>query len=442
MAEVSFINPLSNEGRSILRSYSDLNQIFEEDESLIEICTRTTNQKLSNDYIPKSYHELALKRMQWAIEKNNNKNFTQAEFEFLTNEELFQQDVVTFHILCQAIAIQFNIGSRETRLFIQSQGTLILERLSKIPPMSRAEIIDEVLDEVKIDGSIKWKSLKDIVATKKLKLTDLLIDNGDIVLQQDDFLNRFADRFHDRSPDRMYGILIGDSVKEQILSRLIMQKTEEYIKRIKEMSARVEIHPAIIKIGEELKEFIPDEIGKYNQYYAGSGGIYGTVQAGKLNPDAFPPCIQETVNGVSSGGRNDAIVLLLTSFASYARLYPKIFASDESVKVSDMDPDLTITENEILPLIFDAADNCTPPLFEDQPQEKINIISKLGFGMHDRVDINHEGETKWYTPMSCEKIKIHLPSLCHPDKSCKGINNPLSCYGRKKFQLDRAPKEE
>ena len=442
MAEVSFINPLSNEGRSILRSYSDLNQIFEEDESLIEICTRTTNQKLSDDYIPKSYHELALKRMQWAIEKKNNKNFTQAEFEFLTNEELFQQDVVTFHILCQAIAIQFNIGSRETRLFIQSQGTLILERLSKIPPMSRAEIIDEVLDEVKIDGSIKWKSLKDIVATKKLKLTDLLIDNGDIVLQQDDFLNRFADRFHDRSPDRMYGILIGDSVKEQILSRLIMQKTEEYIKRIKEMSARVEIHPAIIKIGEELKEFIPTEISKYNQYYAGSGGIYGTVQAGKLNPDAFPPCIKATVEGVSSGGRNDAIVLLLTSFASYARLYPRIFASEETVKVSDMDPDLTITENEILPLIFDAADNCTPPLFEDQPQEKINIISKLGFGMHDRVDINHEGETKWYTPMSCEKIKIHLPSLCHPDKSCKGINNPLSCYGRKKFQLDRAPKEE
>lgn len=441
MAEVSYINPLSNEGREIIRNYGDLNQIFDEDELLIEICTRTLNQKLSDDYIPKSYHELALKRVQWAIEKKNNKNFTQSEFEFLTNEELFTQDVVTFHILCQAIAIQFNTGSRETRLFIESQGLLILERLSKIPPMSRAELIDEILDEVKIDDSIKWKSLKDIISTKKLKLTDLLIDNGDIILQQDDFLNRFADRFHDRSPDRMYGILIGDSTKEQILSRLIMQKTDEYIKRIKEMSARIEIHPAIIKIGEELKEFIPDEISKYNQYYAGSGGIYGSAKAGKLNPDAFPPCIQETVNGVSSGGRNDAIVLLLTSFASYARLYPRIFASDEIIKVSDMDPDLTITENEILPLIFDAADNCTPPLFEDQPQEKINIISKLGFGMHDKVDINHEGETKWYTPMSCEKIKIHLPNLCHPDKSCKGINNPLSCYGRKKFQLDKQQKE-
>ena len=443
MAEISYINPLSNEGREIIRQYGDLNQIFEEDESLIDIIIHTTNQRISDDnLIPKSYHDLAMKRMQWAIEKKNNKNYTQAEFEYLTNDNLFMQDVVTFHILCQAIAIQFNTGSRETRLFVESQGTLILERLAKIPPMSRAEIIDEVLDEVKTDGAINWKSLRDVVATKKLKLTDLLIDNGEIVLQQDDFLERFADKFHDRSPDRMYGILIGDSVKEQILSRLIMQKTEEYIKRIKEMSARIEIHPAIIKIGEELKDFIPEEISKYNQYYAGSGGIYGTVQAGKLNPDAFPPCIKTTVEGVSSGGRNDAIVLLLTSFASYARLYPRIFASEESVKVSDMDPDLSITENEILPLIFDAADNCTPPLFEDQPQEKINIISKLGFGMHDRVDINHEGETKWYTPMSCEKIKIHLPHLCHPDKSCKGINNPLSCYGRKKLQLDKeAPKD-
>lgn len=442
MAEVSYINPLSNEGKGIIHNYGDLNQIFDEDESLIEICTRTTNQRLSDyNIIPKSFHDLALKRIQWAIEKKNNKNFTQAEFEYLTNEELFKQDVVTFHILCQAIAIQFNLGSRETRLFVESQGSLILERLAKIPPMSRAEIIDEVLDDVKVDNSIHWKSLKEIVATKKLKLTDLLIDNGEIILQEDDFLNRFSDKFTDRNPERMYNILIGDSVKEQILSRLIMQKTEEYIKRIKEMSKRVEIHPAIIKIGEELKEFIPTEISKYNQYYAGSGGIYGTVQAGKLNPDAFPPCIKATVEGVSSGGRNDAIVLLLTSFASYARLYPRIFASEETVKVSDMDPDLTITENEILPLIFDAADNCTPPLFEDQPQEKINIISKLGFGMHDRVDINHEGETKWYTPMSCEKIKIHLPSLCHPDKSCKGINNPLSCYGRKKFQLDKQQKE-
>ena len=214
MAEVSYINPLSNEGRQIVRQYGDLNQIFEEDESLIDTIIHTTNQRISDDsLIPKSYADYAIKRMQWAIEKKNNKNYTQAEFEFLTNSDLFMQDVVIFHILCQAIAIQFNTGSRETRLFIESQGILIQERLSKIPPMSRAEIIDEVLDEVKTDGAIRWSSLKEVIASKKLKLTDLLIDDGEIVLQSDDFLNRFSDKFHDRSPDRMYNILIGDSVK-------------------------------------------------------------------------------------------------------------------------------------------------------------------------------------------------------------------------------------
>ena len=248
------------------------------------------------------------------------------------------------------------------------------------------------------------------------------------------------------------GIEVSATCSNGIESFRIPKDLKRYRKyargRIGYLSHRLFEESFAVKFGEEISFItqkyttIPDEISKYNQYYAGSGGIYGSVQAGKLNPEAFPPCIKTTVEGVSSGGRNDAIVLLLTSFASYARLYPRIFASDETVKVSDMDPDLSITENEILPLIFDAADNCTPPLFDDQPQEKINIISKLGFGMHETVDINHEGETKWYTPMSCEKIKIHLPNLCHPDKSCKGINNPLSCYGRKKFQLDKQQKEE
>ena len=287
MAEISYINPLSNEGREIIKDYGDLNQLEREDEYLIEEVIHTTNQKISDDsLIPKSYKDLAFKRMQWAIEKKNNKNYNQNEFEFLLNDAIFKQDVVIFHVLCQAIAIQFNTGSREARLFIESQGVLIQERLAKLTPATREEIIDEILDEIKTDGSIKWSSLKDVIATKKLKLSELLIQDGDIILQQDEFLNNYADEFTDRSPDRMYNILVGDSVKELILSRLIMQKTEEYIARIKEMSKRVEMHPEIVKLSEELKEFIPEEISKYNQYYAGSGGIYGTVQAGKLIPEA------------------------------------------------------------------------------------------------------------------------------------------------------------
>ncbi len=437
MVEISFINPLSNEGRQIVKDYGDLNKLFDEDETLVNEVIHTTNQKISDDsLIPKSYKDLAMKRIQWAIEKKHNKDYTPSEFEYLFNSNLYKQDVVTFHILCQAIAMQFNVTSRETRLFVEYQGKIIEDRLAKIPPSSRNEIINEILKDIKTDGVISWKNLKEMIASKKLSLNDLLINHGNIILEEDEFLEEYSNDFNDRNPDRMYNILVGNNIKELILSRFIMQKTEEYIGRIKEMSSRIELHPAISEIGEELKEFIPEEISKYNTFYAGSGGIYGTTKAGKLVREAFPPCIRNTIESVSSGGRNDAIVLLLTSFASYARLYPRIFASDESVKVSDMDPDLSITENEILPLIYEAADNASPPLFDDQPQEKINIISKLGFGMHSEIDINNEGETKWYTPMSCEKIKIHLPQLCRPDGSCKGINNPLFCYGRKKYQID------
>ena len=441
MVAISYINPLSDEGRNILRDYGDLNQLNEENDDLINIIMHIPNQIISNDdIIPKSIKELAINRIKWAIEKKYNKNFNQREYEYFLNDEIGEEDVIAFHILCQALAIQFNPLSREVKIFIESIGKIIEEKLSKITPTTRYQMIDEILRDISVDGSIKWTSLKDVIGTKKLSLIQLLLDNGEIILEKEEFLEKYGNKFDGRPADKIYDIIVGQKIKEWILSRLIMQNTEKYIKRIKEMSKRIEIHPAILELGEELKKMIPEEISKYNTFYEGSGGIYGTVKGGKLIPEAFPPCIQNTIDGVSSGGRNDAIVLLLTSFISYARLYPGIFSRDENVKVSDIDSDLSITENEILPIIYQAADNCSPPLFDDQPQEKLNIISKLGFGLHDEINLENEGETTWYTPMSCEKIKMHLPQLCKEDSSCKGINNPLSCYGRKKYQIDKKEK--
>lgn len=441
MVAISYINPLSDEGRNILRDYGDLNQLNEENDDLINIIMHTPNQIISNDdIIPKSIKELAINRIKWAIEKKYNKNFNQREYEYFLNDEIGEEDVIAFHILCQALAIQFNPLSREVKIFIESIGKIIEEKLSKITPTTRYQMIDEILRDISVDGSIKWTSLKDVIGTKKLSLIQLLLDNGEIILEKEEFLEKYGNKFDGRPADKIYDIIVGQKIKEWILSRLIMQNTEKYIKRIKEMSKRIEIHPAILELGEELKKMIPEEISKYNTFYEGSGGIYGTVKGGKLIPEAFPPCIQNTIDGVSSGGRNDAIVLLLTSFISYARLYPGIFSRDETVKVSDIDSDLSITENEILPIIYQAADNCSPPLFDDQPQEKLNIISKLGFGLHDEINLENEGETTWYTPMSCEKIKMHLPQLCKEDSSCEGINNPLSCYGRKKYQIDKKEK--
>lgn len=441
MALLSFINPLSEEGQKIVKEKGDLNNVFSLNEDLISIATHDKHQNIDDDsLIPKSYGDLAIKHIQWFIERKNNKNFINNNYSYLLNEKIAESDVISFHLISQSIATNFNLNSREARLFVESQGKIIEERLAKLLPQKRKDVVNNVLSQLIFDDNISWTFLKDLVSSKKLSLTDLVLDNGNIILNKEDFMDRFGDKFKDRAPDRMYDIIIGDSIKELILTKMIMQNTENYLQKIKKMSSTVEMHPTIAELAEKIFKTISELTSKYSEFY-GPSNPEGYMKIGKLIKEAFPPCITNTVDGVSSGGRNDAIVLLLTSFVSYARLYPAIFKNEEvDVKVSDIDPNLTITLNEILPLIYEAADNCSPPLFDDQPQEKINITSKLGFGMHNDPDLENEGETTWYTPMSCEKIKMHLPQLCRPDKTCEKIGNPLFYYSRVKWQMQKEGK--
>lgn len=442
MVESSFLNPFCDEALNIVRNQADLSTVFDVDSRLVDIISFSPHQNLSDEsYIPENIINLALKRIKWYIERKNNKEYNSHDYAYLFVEDITQYDVIAFHLTAQAIANKFNFNSREMKLFIQSQGQIIEDRLGSLMLSEKRALTDDVLGELMVSGTVEWTFLKDIISSKKLSLTDLVIDNGEVILDRDEFIYRFEDKFDDRSASKMYDVLVGDNVKEEVLKNLIMQKTEEYIGNIQEKSQVIEPHPSILTLADEIEKTIDEEMTKYSTFYANLNNPGGYMEIGKLVKEAFPPCIKSTVEGVSSGGRNDAIVLFLTSFASYARLYPGIFANEGAgIKVSDIDKNLNITEREILPLIFEAADNCTPPLFEDQPQEKINIISKLGFGMHSEVSLDHEGETKWYTPMSCEKVKIHLPQLCKKDKGCKGINNPLSYYTRAKWNLKKEGK--
>lgn len=442
MVESSFINPFCDEALNIVRNQADLSTVFDVDSRLVDIISFSPHQNLSDEsYIPENIINLALKRIKWYIERKNNKEYNSHDYAYLFVEDISFYDVIVFHLTAQAIAYKFNFNSREMRLFVQSQGQIIEDRLGSLMLSEKRELTEAILGELMVSGTVEWTFLKDIISSKKLSLTDLVIDNGEVILDRDEFIYRFEDKFEDRSVSKMYDVLVGDNVKEEVLKNLIMQKTEEYIGNIKEKSHLIEPHPSILTLADEIEKTIDEEMTKYSTFYANVNSPGGYMEIGKLVKEAFPPCIKNTIEGVSSGGRNDAIVLFLTSFASYARLYPGIFANEgANIKVSDIDKNLDITEREILPLIFEAADNCTPPLFEDQPQEKINIISKLGFGMHSEVSLDHEGETKWYTPMSCEKVKIHLPQLCKKDKGCKGINNPLSYYTRSKWILKKEGK--
>ena len=447
MVLLSFINPLSLEGQEILRVKVDLNYIFDENQELIRISEYFGEGIIEDESkIPKSYAELALKRIEWFFREKNDKNFKINEYSYLFNEAIGEFDVITFHLLAQAIAYKYNTNSRESKLFTESQNRIIEERLAKISNDIRLELVDKVLNELLYNiNTLKWTDLIDLISSKKIFLADLLLKNGEIILNEDEFRQSFYEDIKDwpeRRISMVYNKLVGYQIKELILTKIIVQNTENYLENIKEKLAMVEIHPAIKILGGELEDHLNKLNEKYSRFYSRGGFGAGSYEVAKLSKEAFPPCVLKTIEGVKSGNRNDAIVLFLTSFISYARLNPQVFGLDQTINVTDVDPDLKITFNEILPIINEAAANAVPPLFEDQPQEKINIVSKLGFGMHSEPKLENEGETKWYTPMSCEKIKLHLGNLCNPDKNCKKIGNPLSYYSFKKWQIKNDNKGE
>ena len=428
MVKVSFINPFSEEGKQIVREFGDLKSIYQENGDLIELVIRSRSQDISDEEsIPHNIFDLALKRIEWYIKKKNNPDFDYKKYSYLYNHKITRFDVIAFYLLTQAISVKFGPNSRESRVMVESQGKLMESRLGEMLISEKKELLRTISNNLFAD-EVKWTMFPELLSSRKLKLTELVLDRGNIILDKEDFMENLGYKLENRDPDKMYELLIGDQIKELIINRIIMQKTEDYIKEVYEKSRKqVEPNPLLLDLAIKVSDIL-------NQPFPGYGyrGSSGNVEASPLNQEAFPPCVKLVLDGMKSGGRNDAIILFLTPFLSYARLYPDVFRRNVTVRISDVDPELESVEKEILPLIYEAAERCSPPLFEDQPQEKVNINAKMGFGMHSQIELKHEGETTWYTPMSCEKVKLHLPSLCKPDKTCKNIGNPLSYYIRKK----------
>ncbi|MEG3224275.1 MAG: DNA primase [Methanobacteriales archaeon Met13] len=433
MVGVSFINPLSTEGREKVREQGSLENLIHANPELIDVITRDSNQEISEDNeIPRNYLELALKRLEWYIKKKNDREFKHTKYSFLSNPQIEKFDLISFYLLSQAIGVKFGPNSRESRLMVESQGSLMEHRLEELNHRDRRELILKALQELIRQETVKWIFFGDLLSSRKIQLTELVLDQGDVILDRDEFIMRFGHRLEHRNPEKMYQLLIGEEVQQLILIRMVMQETENYISNVHEKARMmVEPNPILLELAERLTDILREPTTSYG--YSGGGG--GFSKSGPLHREAFPPCVKSALEGIKSGGRNDAIVLFMTPFLSYARLCPDIFRQNVTVRVSDKDPNLQIVHHEILPLIYEAARNCHPPLFEDQPQEKVNINAKMGFGMHTTLKLENEGETKWYTPMSCEKIKLHLPHLCRPDQHCKKIGNPLSYYGLKSYIL-------
>ena len=441
MVSISFLNPLSPEGKDIVREFGSFEGIKQDIPQLRSLVAHNPSQEIFDDQeIPSNYLELALKRMEWYIQKKHDREFNSRKYAFLSDYAITKYDVISFYLLCQAIGVKFGPNSRETRVMVEAQGDLIQERLGKLRTEESRLMVEKSLQMSLKDDLVHWTFFQELLSTRKISLTDLILDSGELILDREDFMDRFGPKIKHRNPNSMYELLIGDELKELIMVKMIMQETEDYIKQVHEKArVMVEPNPILLELADEVTEVLAEPMQSYG-YGSGRGGG-GPLKAGPLNHLAFPPCVKKALEGIKSGGRNDAIVLFMTPFVSYARLYPDVFRMNISKRVSDQDPQLEVTENEVLPLIYEAAQRCVPPLFDDQPQEKVNINAKLGFGMHSTLKMEHEGETTWYTPMSCEKIKLHLPHLCRPDDVCKKIGNPLSYYNRMIWEVQNSEQE-
>lgn len=155
----------------------------------------------------------------------------------------------------------------------------------------------------------------------------------------------------------------------------------------------------------------------------------------KPNRSAFPPCVERALKGSEKGNRNYGIIVLLSSFLSYARIMP----SGKSVdRIADYIDDISIIEEDVFPLIFEAADRCKPPLQKDHPNYKKNVYYHMGFGKTNQPKIKDSGKSPWYRPPNCVKIKAEAKKLCNPDKLCSKIKNPLTYYYKHISKFDNS----
>ena len=192
------------------------------------------------------YHEtifdLALKRIEWYSKKKNDRNFDHKQYDFLFNPEIIKFDVIAFSYYVRLVGVKYGPNSRESRVMVESQGKLIENRLGKLSKMERNVLVTNILNSLLSSAHIKWTFFEDLISSKKLKLYELILDSGEIILDKDDFLERFSHKIQGRKPEKMYEALIGDRIKELVMIKMVMQNTENYILQVGEKINR-EIEP-------------------------------------------------------------------------------------------------------------------------------------------------------------------------------------------------------
>ena len=433
--KTTYLNPFGQEALAIIKNYGNITRISEKTEHITQIIQETPNQEYKQI---NTIRELCKEKIRQYIQQQTHKKTRQ--FNYLYNENLETEDIIATHTLLQATAITYGSTSNEAEIIT---NTIINQIKNKINKTHDNTVIETVLSDYIDINNTYLEDIMPLIGKGKIKLNQLLISNKKIIITYEDFLEKYEEHLQYKNAEKIYEALC-EKTKKDLLIALTHQKTIEYMKIIEEQLKQVEAAPIIKQVGIDIKDTINTEKEKalQNRYSKNINFTnYDDDKPTPYIPEAFPPCIKKALQGINSGGRNYCINMILTPFLSYARLYPGVYSRHiKNAKITDMDPTLKITREEIIPLIHEAAQNCTPPLFKDQPEEKHNINSKLGFGENN---ISHEncGKTPWYTPTNCQNIK-QQSNLCTPCRDCQKIGNPLSYYNRKRKLIIKERRNE
>ena len=356
--------------------------------------------------LPDSIFELAKDKVVWKkSEKRPPKGVLNLEGE---------KDVLSYHILFLSAGLNFSGYSNEVRLVKDVVYDITKGRLMEAYKTegekfrwrfdNKFDVEDAPAGDVRNVGyKVLWKSFLPLIGSKEMRLTDWDVSDG--------YVHSNRVRMH---KDRK----LGPSDLIDIYSRLIAVEAVDHMSSLlekKEDGPLESIRDSLKGIADTLSEVSAES-------YRAS---FATGKSKKFSPENFSPCIQSVLNGVSSGSRNYAISVLLTSFLSYARAAPE---KVDDPRLSDFIKDQKVLDDEIMPLIYGAAERCQPPLFGDQPLEKMNVSYHLGLGLTEDVKLENSGSSKWYFPPNCEKVRRESPALCKPDDLCQKIKNPLNYY--------------
>ncbi|MEE8402344.1 MAG: hypothetical protein V3R93_01180, partial [Candidatus Hydrothermarchaeaceae archaeon] len=380
MAEV--INPFSKKAKRIVKSAPPIHEL------------------------PDSIFELAKEKVIW---KKNERRPPKGILDIGSEE-----DVLSYHVLFLSAGLNFSAYSNEVRLVRDITYEITKGRLTEARRIegdnfrwrfdNKFDVLDVPTEDVRNqEYEVSWKSFLPLVRSKELRLTDWDIADGYVRS------NRVRMRKHHK-------LNLDDLI--DMYSHLIAVEAVDHMSALFKREDRLSGVPGSLKgVADTLSE-VSTESYKYKTAFAGG-------KSRKFSQDNFPSCIQSILRGVSSGSRNYAICVLLTSFLSYARAAP---GKVDDPRLSDFIKDQKVLDNEIMPLIYEGAQRCQPPLFEDQPLEKMNVSYHLGLGLTEDVKLENSGSSKWYVPPNCEKVRRESPGLCKPDDLCQKIKNPLNYY--------------